>query len=73
MEDAPVYKFISSTQIIGAALQHSIVKQNATGICSTYTTALNPVCCIPFSSCLFPFLLEKSHTCFWVKCHPLMN
>lgn len=73
MEDAPVYKFISSTQIRGPALQHSIVKQNATRICSTYTTALNPVSCIPFSSCLFTFLLEKNHACFWFKCHPLMN
>lgn len=43
----PVGKFM------GAALQHSIVKQNATRICSTYTTALNPVSCLPFSSCLF--------------------
>lgn len=51
----PVCKFI------GAALQHSTVKQNATRICSTYTTALNPMRCIPFSSCLLSlFTGEKS-------------
>lgn len=49
----PVRKFI------GAALQHSIVKQNATRICSTYTTALNPVRCIPFFSCLFSSYWRK--------------
>lgn len=49
----PVGKFM------GGALQHSIVKQNATRICSTYTTALNPVSCIPFSGCLFTLLTGK--------------
>lgn len=56
----PVCKFV------GAALQHSRVKQNATRICSTYTTALNPWAAFFSPAVYFPFLLEKSHSWFWL-------
>lgn len=55
-----LYLYIQQ-QIYRSCIQYSIVKRNATRICSTYTTALNPVSCIPFFSCLFSLLTgEKS-------------
>lgn len=62
MDEALVYKFISNTQIYRSCTSQSIVKQNVTRICSAYTTALNPISCIPFSSRLFFFVTgEKLH------------
>lgn len=68
MDEALVCKFIFNMQIYRGCTSATSVKQNVTRKCFAYTTALNPKCCIAFSSYLFLFVAgEKVHACFWIK------